>query len=128
MTTARLSDKDRERYVAEGRCFECHETGHISRNCPSYSIRPDVGTSTELREYAEATDVAGTLSLHLIDIGFADNASVSSGGSMPSLQTQSDSTEDSASRMEHLYPPRSLSRGARRALPSFLARARLPRR
>ncbi|EGN94765.1 hypothetical protein SERLA73DRAFT_77506 [Serpula lacrymans var. lacrymans S7.3] len=29
-----LSTEEREKHVAEGRCFICHELGHFSRNCP----------------------------------------------------------------------------------------------
>jgi len=30
----RLSKEERERYMDEGRCFECDEKGHLARNCP----------------------------------------------------------------------------------------------
>jgi hypothetical protein len=32
---------NRGKYKAEGRCFKCHEKGHIARNCPS-----STGTAT----------------------------------------------------------------------------------
>jgi hypothetical protein len=35
-----LSAKDRNEYRAAGRCFNCGETGHMSRNCPSATSMP----------------------------------------------------------------------------------------
>ena len=31
----RLSKEDRDRYIKEGRCFNCSNRGHMSRECPS---------------------------------------------------------------------------------------------
>ncbi|THH18504.1 hypothetical protein EUX98_g8947 [Antrodiella citrinella] len=35
----RLSDEERTRYIREGRCFACHQTGHIANQCPNRENR-----------------------------------------------------------------------------------------
>ena len=30
-----LSKEDRDRYIKEGRCFNCSNKGHMSRECPN---------------------------------------------------------------------------------------------
>jgi Zinc knuckle len=29
-----MTDSERQEYMKKGACFNCHETGHLSRNCP----------------------------------------------------------------------------------------------
>jgi hypothetical protein len=36
-STPRISDKERTELLAVGKCFNCKETGHLSRNCPHKS-------------------------------------------------------------------------------------------
>ena len=97
-----MSDKERERHFAEGLCLECHETGHISSNCPKkrkvkstkkgkppgvpmYGVTPEVGTSADLSALAEESGVSGTLSLAYIDFDC---------DSLPDLQSISDDDTD----------------------------------
>ncbi|KAH8980348.1 hypothetical protein EDB86DRAFT_568614 [Lactarius hatsudake] len=35
-----VTEKDKAKYLAEGRCFRCGERGHISRNCPCRTGMP----------------------------------------------------------------------------------------
>jgi Zinc knuckle len=32
---AALTEDERTKHMAEGKCFRCHKTGHMSRNCPT---------------------------------------------------------------------------------------------
>ncbi|OJT01919.1 hypothetical protein TRAPUB_7618 [Trametes pubescens] len=34
MDVDRMTAEERDRHYKEGRCFNCHEVGHLSRNCP----------------------------------------------------------------------------------------------
>jgi hypothetical protein len=46
---AAVTDAEKEKYKAEGRCFKCGKQGHLSRNCPD--------RQTQIRS-ANATDLA----------------------------------------------------------------------
>jgi Zinc knuckle len=48
-----LSDKEKQRLMAEGRCFFCKQQGHMSRNCPKKPNRSSVApTSPQLSHNA----------------------------------------------------------------------------
>ena len=38
----KLTDEERAKYRAEGRCFRCRTQGHMARNCPKGSKQPNV--------------------------------------------------------------------------------------
>ena len=42
----RLMPEERIKLAKEGRCFRCHNTGHISRNCDK-NTNPQVGNQTQ---------------------------------------------------------------------------------
>jgi hypothetical protein len=51
--TARMDQDERTRHLREGRCFTCHETGHMARNCPKKNTKTQIyarKTSTEGEE------------------------------------------------------------------------------
>ena len=53
-----MSDEERQKYYAEGRCFRCSKQGHISRNCPDQK-RSEKGTSGKKKaRVAEAKTTA----------------------------------------------------------------------
>ena len=43
MDTSRLSTKEREDHIQQGRCFVCHEQGHVAWSC---SKRTELSRST----------------------------------------------------------------------------------
>ena len=45
----RLSARELERHRAEGLCFNCHQKGHASRNCPTRNQRPRYDSTTPPR-------------------------------------------------------------------------------
>lgn len=107
-----MSEKEKERHFAEGLCLECHESGHIRRNCPKlqkvksakkgkppgvpmYSVAPEVGTSDDLRELAAESGVTGTLSSAYIDVCWDESPASDDGNSMPTLQSVSASNSQS---------------------------------
>jgi hypothetical protein len=42
-TIAHLTDKERKKCMAEGRCLRCRERGHLARDCTKYEDRPNPG-------------------------------------------------------------------------------------
>ena len=41
----KLTDEERAKYRAEGRCFRCRTQGHMARNCPKGSSRPNAANA-----------------------------------------------------------------------------------
>ena len=41
----KLTDEERAKYRAEGRCFRCRTQGHMARNCPKGSNRPNIANA-----------------------------------------------------------------------------------
>ncbi|KAG5645610.1 hypothetical protein H0H81_008926, partial [Sphagnurus paluster] len=119
----RLSQKDEDEYRAAGRCFECGETGHMSRNCPRrrtassstgkppgltvYGLRPDLEETEQLRVSSLGEVTALTVSAlelwNTISSEGEDTNSIHlpSQSSLPSLRTMSDSSDGVAS----MYAP-----------------------
>ena len=49
-----LNDLDRDRYMKKGRCFNCYQVGHRSRDCPKKQIVNSVTNENkeEKKEYS----------------------------------------------------------------------------
>ena len=61
----RLTDEERERLRAEGRCFRCREQGHVSQGCPNfpptktnknYQVRPQTRVTEIVDDRDDASD------------------------------------------------------------------------
>ena len=55
----RLSKEDRDRYVKEGRCFNCGNKGHLSRECKGKQLAKGVKRVERKREEEETSDEEG---------------------------------------------------------------------
>ena len=51
----KLTDEERAKYRAEGRCFRCCTQGHMARNCPKGSNRPRDANAREANATAPTT-------------------------------------------------------------------------
>jgi len=53
----KLTDEERAKYRAEGRCFRCRTQGHMARNCPKGSNRPKDANLREANATAPTTSL-----------------------------------------------------------------------
>ena len=65
MDTSRLSTKEREDHIRQGRCFVCHEQGHVARSC---SKRAEMSKPTPPRPEPRKITNAADAHAHLRSI------------------------------------------------------------
>ncbi|TFY61096.1 hypothetical protein EVJ58_g4727, partial [Rhodofomes roseus] len=114
-----LTNEERKQLSAEGKCFICRETGHISRNCPkntvkgnrtsapgvpTYNIDIDLGEVNALHDIAESTARIDELELSCMLFEVDDEDL----DDLPELQMVSDLSSDEDSEYDE---PRVTDRG-----------------
>jgi len=59
----RLSREDRDKYIKEGRCFNCGNKGHLSRECKGKQPAKGVKRVERKREEETSDEEGGAVSL-----------------------------------------------------------------